>query len=174
MGVAGSGKTTVAAMLARRLGWDFEEGDSLHPSGNIDKMRAGHSLTDDDRAPWLDQVRQWIEERIDKGQNGLITCSALKRSYRDAINRRGLGVVFVFLEGSKETIAGRLAVRHGHFMPSSLLDSQLADLEPPDADEPAVAFGIGPPPQVIAQEIIDSLGLSGGRDDRVGATMGDR
>lgn len=162
MGVAGSGKTTVAALLAGRLGWSFEEGDALHPQANIEKMAAGHPLTDEDRWPWLARVADWIDERLDAGQDGLITCSALKRSYRDLINRRGIGVVFVYLAGSEETIAARLAARHGHFMPSSLLESQFADLEEPGADEPAVRIDIGPPPATIAQEIVDQFGLTEG------------
>jgi gluconokinase len=160
MGVSGCGKTTVAAILAGRLGWPFEEGDALHPQSNIDKMKAGHPLTDDDRWPWLENVAEWVEERLDAGENGLITCSALKRSYRDIVNRRGSGVVFVFLSGSRETIAARLAVRHGHFMPPSLLESQFADLEEPTSDEPEIRVDIGPAPGVIAQGIVDELGLS--------------
>ena len=160
MGVAGSGKTTVAATLSRRLGWAFQEGDDLHRPASIQKMRAGHPLTDEDRRPWLDEVAHWIDERLDSDENGLITCSALKRSYRDVINRRGEGVTFVFLMGSPETIAGRLAARHGHFMPSALLQSQFAELEPPESDEPAVTFDVGLPPGVIAQQIIDLLGPS--------------
>src|SRR5450755_2682685 len=119
MGVSGCGKTTVAAILAGRLGWRFEEGDALHPPANIAKMEAGHPLTDADRAPWLDRVADWIGARLDAGENGVITCSALKRSYRAVLDRRGSGVVFVYLAGSRETIAARLAARHGHFMPSS-------------------------------------------------------
>jgi carbohydrate kinase (thermoresistant glucokinase family) len=157
MGVAGSGKTTVATLLARSLGWPFEEGDALHPQSNIEKMAAGHPLTDADRRPWLEKVTEWVEARLDAGENGLIACSALKKSYRDVIDRRGSGVLFVYLAGSKETIAARLATRHGHFMPPSLLDSQLADLEEPGPDEPAMRFDIGPPPEVIAQEITDRL-----------------
>jgi gluconokinase len=160
MGVSGCGKTTLAAILAGRLGWPFEEGDAMHPESNIEKMAAGHPLTDADRAPWLQKVARWVEERLEAGENGLITCSALKRSYRDVINRRGSGVVFVFLAGSKETITARLAVRHGHFMPSSLLDSQFADLEEPTSDEPAIRVDVGPPPDVIAQGILEKLGLS--------------
>ncbi len=163
MGVAGSGKTTLAAMLAGRLGWKFEEGDNLHPAANIEKMRTGHPLSDEDRGPWLEQIARWVGGRLDAGENGIITCSGLKRAYRDAINRRGRGVVFVYLQGSRETIAGRLAARQGHFMPSGLLDSQLADLEPPGPDEPAIAFDVGPPPEVIAQAVVDSLGLTGRR-----------
>jgi len=160
IGVSGSGKTTVAAILAGRLGWPFEEGDAMHPQSNIEKMAAEHPLTDEDRAPWLERVASWVEERLDGGENGLITCSALKRSYRDVINRRGSGVVFVYLEGSKEAIAARLAARHGHFMPPSLLDSQFADLKEPASDEPAIRVDIGPPPEVIAQGILEKLGLS--------------
>ena len=160
MGVSGCGKTTVAAILASRLGWPFEEGDALHPQANIEKMAAGHSLTDVDRWPWLAKVADWIDKRLDAGENGLITCSALKRSYRDLINRRGSGVMFVFLAGSKETIAARLAARHGHFMRASLLDSQFADLDEPAADEPAIRVEIGPPAAEIAEQIIEEFGLA--------------
>jgi len=160
MGVSGCGKTTVAAILASRLGWPFEEGDALHPQANIEKMAAGHSLTDVDRWPWLAKVADWIDKRLDAGENGLITCSALKRSYRDLINRRGSGLMFVFLAGSKETIAARLAARHGHFMRASLLDSQFADLDEPAADEPAIRVEIGPPAAEIAEQIIEEFGLA--------------
>jgi carbohydrate kinase (thermoresistant glucokinase family) len=162
MGVAGSGKTTVAAILAGRLGWPFEEGDALHPQANIDKMAAGHPLTDEDRWPWLAKVADWIDEHLDAGESGLITCSSLKRSYRDLINRRGSGVEFVYLAGSKETIGARLTARHGHFMPPSLLDSQFADLQEPEPDEPATRIDIGPAPAQIAQQVVDRFGLSEG------------
>jgi gluconokinase/shikimate kinase len=160
MGVSGSGKSTVAAALASRLGWPFKEGDALHPQPNIEKMAAGHPLTDADRWPWLARVAEWIAGRLDAGENGLITCSALKRSYRDLINRRGQGLIFVFLAGSKETIAARLEARHDHFMRASLLDSQFAGLEEPDADEPAIRLDIGSPPAEIAEQIVEYLGLS--------------
>jgi gluconokinase len=160
MGVSGCGKSTVAAILASRLGWPFEEGDALHPQVNIEKMAAGHPLTDADRWPWLAKVADWIDERVDAGENGLITCSALKRSYRDLINRRGSGLIFIFLSGSKETIAARLAARHGHYMRASLLDSQFADLEEPAADEPAIRVDIGPPAAEIAELIMEDFGLS--------------
>ena len=160
MGVSGCGKTTVAAILAGRLRWPFEEGDALHPQANVEKMHAGHPLTDNDRAPWLERVADWVDERLDAGENGLITCSALKRSYREIIGRRGSGVVFVYLAGSREAIATRLAARHGHFMPSSLLDSQFADLEEPSASEPAIRVDVGPAPGVVAQSILEALGLS--------------
>lgn len=159
MGVSGCGKTTVAALLAGRFGWEFEEGDDLHPQSNVDKMHAGHPLDDDDRWPWLEKVADWIEEHLDAGRNGVITCSALKRSYREILNRRGTGVEFVFLAGSMDLISARIAARHGHFMPTSLLASQFADLEEPTAEEPAIRIDIGPAPQQIVRHIIDKLGL---------------
>jgi gluconokinase len=160
MGVSGCGKTTVAAILAGQLGWPFEEGDALHPQSNIDKMKAGHPLDDTDRAPWLEKIAEWADGCLDAGRSGVITCSALKRSYRDVINRRGSGVVFVYLAGSRETIAARLAARHGHFMPSALLDSQFADLEEPTADEPEIRVDVGPAPADIARMILEKLGLN--------------
>ena len=161
MGVSGCGKSTVAALLAGRLGWPFEEGDALHPRANVEKMAAGHPLTDADRAPWLQKVASWVEEQLDAGRSGLITCSGLKRAYRDVIDRRGSGVVFVYLSGTRETIAARLATRQGHYMPASLLDSQFADLEELAADEPAIRIDVGPPPSEIAQQIVDQLNLPG-------------
>jgi gluconokinase len=159
MGVSGCGKTTIAQVLAARLHWAFEEGDALHPQANVDKMAAGHPLDDADRAPWLAKVADWVDARLDAGECGVITCSALKRSYRDLIARRGEGVEFVYLHGSRALIASRLVARHGHFMPPSLLDSQFATLEEPAADEPAIRVEIGASPETIAAHIIDALGL---------------
>lgn len=159
MGVSGCGKSTVAGLLVDRLGWPFEEGDDLHPQANKDKMSSGHPLTDDDRWPWLEKVAEWVEGQLDAGENGLITCSSLKRSYRDVINRRGSGIVFVYLAGSRETISARLVARRGHYMPSSLLDSQFGDLEEPAPDEPEMRVDVGPPARVIAQHVIEALGL---------------
>jgi gluconokinase len=159
MGVSGSGKTTVAEILAGRLGWPFQEGDALHPRSSTDKMRAGQPLTDIDRQRWLELIAEWVEERLDAAENGIITCSALKRSYREVINRRGSGVLFVYLAGSRETIAERLTARQGHFMPSRLLDSQFDVLEEPGPDEPHIRVEIGPSPEVIAQRTLVELGL---------------
>ncbi|GAA3875812.1 gluconokinase [Leifsonia kafniensis] len=160
MGVSGCGKSTVAAMLAGRLHWEFEEGDSLHPAANIEKMAAGHPLTDADRMPWLALVADWIEGRLDAGENGVITCSALRRSYREIVNRRNSGVLFVYLAGSRELIESRMAARQGHFMPTALLDSQFATLEAPGSDEPAISVAIGRKPKAIAKSIITELHLT--------------
>ena len=157
MGVSGSGKSTVAAILAGQLGWDLQEGDDLHPGTNVDKMAAGIALTDDDRWPWLDRVADWIRDHTMAGVPGIITCSALKRVYRDRL--RGEHVVFVHIAGSKESIGKRLAARTDHFMPTSLLDSQFAALEPPDRDENALEVAIGRKPADEAAEIIRRLHL---------------
>lgn len=161
MGVSGCGKSTVAALLAGRYGWPFDEGDSLHPQSNVDKMRAGHPLTDDDRKPWLEKVALWIEQQLDAGRNGVITCSALKRSYRDTLNRRGHGVTFVYLAGDFDTIAARLALRQGHYMPPTLLQSQFDSLEEPQPDEPAIRIDIGPSPAQLVQSVTEQLKLKG-------------
>ena len=160
MGVSGSGKTTVARIIAERLHWAFEEGDALHPPANVAKMAAGHPLTDEDRAPWLAKVADWVDARLDAGESGVITCSALKRKYRELIDRRGERVEFVYLHGSRELIATRLATRQGHFMPSSLLDSQFATLEEPAADEPVIRVEIGAAPESVAADVLAALGLA--------------
>jgi len=138
MGVSGSGKTTLALALAARLGCPFIDGDDLHPAQNVAKMRSGEALTDADRAPWLLRVRGWIAEHVSTGQPGVIACSALKRLYRDGL-RAGLPTVtFVALDVDRASLAERLSDRRGHFMPASLLDSQLAQYERPTMDEGAV------------------------------------
>ncbi len=157
MGVSGSGKSTVAGILAGQLGWDLEEGDDLHPAANVTKMHSVIPLTDEDRWPWLDRVAAWISEHTAAGLPGIITCSALKRIYRDRM--RGDNVVFVHLAGTKDTIAHRLNARMDHFMPGALLDSQLSTLEPPGADENTVVIDVGRPPAQEAAEIIERLGL---------------
>jgi gluconokinase len=136
MGVSGSGKTTLGTRLAQALGVPFEEGDNLHPPANIAKMKAGEPLTDADRAPWLDAVAGWIEGRLLDGRGGVVSCSALKRIYRDRLRRAdAAGLRFVLLDPSPEMLRDRLAHRRHHFMPPSLLDSQLATLERPTPDE---------------------------------------
>jgi carbohydrate kinase (thermoresistant glucokinase family) len=159
MGVSGAGKSTIAALLAERLGWAFEEGDSLHPKANVEKMAAGIPLTDDDRWPWLAKVADWIDGRLDTGENGIITCSALRRSYRNVINRRGVGVEFVYLAVDKTELEERVEHREGHFMPPSLLDSQLATLEPPIPPEPAIQVDAGTDAQLVVDRVMRQLGL---------------
>ena len=159
MGVSGSGKSTIAAALAERLGWPFEEGDSLHPAANVAKMTAGVPLTDDDRWPWLAKVADWIDGRLDTGENGVVTCSALKLSYRAVLNRRGQGVEFVYLALDRSELQERLDHRTGHFMPRSLLDSQLDALEAPGATEPAITVDAGSDPQLTVDRILRQLGL---------------
>jgi len=160
MGVSGAGKSTIAQELAARLGWAFEEGDSLHPEANIAKMHAGMPLTDADREPWLKRVAAWIDGQRAKKQPGIITCSALKRSYRQIIIDRRPEARLVYLRGSREVIARHLAGRDGHFMPASLLQSQIDTLEEPGPDEDPLIIDLGPPPSEIAEAIIRLLGAS--------------
>jgi gluconokinase len=157
MGVSGSGKSTVGRALVERLGWEFAEGDDMHPAANIAKMEAGVALTDDDRWSWLAEVSAWIRRHTDSGQPGVVTCSALKRRYRDVL--RGDHVVFVYLAGNRDEITRRLAQRHGHYMPAALLDSQFDTLEPPAEDENAITIDVATTPGREADEIIHRLGL---------------
>ena len=157
MGVAGSGKTTVAGLLAERLGWDRQEGDELHPAANVAKMASGQPLTDDDRWPWLDRVAAWIDDHRAQGRPGVITCSALKHEYRDRLARPG--VVFVHLAGGRATIADRLDQRVGHYMPPSLLNSQFETLEPLGDDEAGIVIDAGQAPESEVAEVVKRLGL---------------
>ena len=156
-GDSGCGKSTIAGVQAGRLGWPLAEGDDFHPAANVAKMAAGHPLDDADRAPWLARIRQWMDAQEAEGRSGIVTCSALKRRYRDVL--RDGEVVFVYLHGTREQLLARLTARQGHFMPASLLDSQLADLEPPEPDERAIQIDIGPSPAVQARTILDKIGL---------------
>lgn len=160
MGPAGTGKSTVAALLAGRLGWDLQEGDDLHPAANVAKMAAGHALNDDDRGPWLDRVAAWIDGQIAAGRPGVITCSALKRRYRDVLRRDD--VTFVLLMGDPALVLERLLRRQGHFMPPSLLTSQFNALEIPDADEQAIRVDLDMTPQDQVDTVIARLHLSRG------------
>jgi gluconokinase len=160
MGVAGSGKSSVMAALAARLGWPALEGDSLHPPANVAKMAAGLPLTDADRAPWLDAIGRWIDERVAERRSSLVTCSALRRSYRDALRRGRPSVWFVHLSAPPHVLAARMTRREGHFMPASLLDSQLATLEPLGPDEPGTSIETLAPPDDLADELIGALRLA--------------
>jgi carbohydrate kinase (thermoresistant glucokinase family) len=138
MGVSGAGKTTVAQELHRLLGWVFQEGDDLHPPANVEKMRAGHPLNDEDRKPWLEAVARWIDARLAANEPGIITCSDLKRAYRRITVGDRKGVTLVYLEGDERLIAERISRRKHRYMPASLLRSQFETLEPPGADEHAL------------------------------------
>ena len=160
MGVAGAGKSTLAAALAERLGWPFQEGDSLHPAGNIAKMAAGRALDDADRAPWLDAVAGWIETTARRGENGVVTCSALKRAYRERLTAGAAPVRIAHVAGDRDLIAGRLAERRGHFMPPGLLDSQFATLEPLGADEGALIVDARWALEDQVEAVLRALGLT--------------
>ena len=157
MGVSGSGKSTLGLALAKRLGWPFQEGDDLHPAGNIAKMSAGVPLTDADRAPWLAAVGAWIAGCLADGGGGVITCSALKAAYRRTLTEERPVVRLVYLEGSKSLIAKRVTVRTDHFMPASLVDSQFADLEPPGPEENAILVSIDQPIDEQIETVVAAL-----------------
>jgi gluconokinase len=156
-GVSGSGKSTVAALLAAALGCQFQEGDDLHPPENVEKMRRGTSLTDADRMPWLRKIAAEIDGWRAREECGVLTCSALKRSYRDIIIGDRRDVVLLYLRGSRELIHQRMVARHGHFMPVALLDSQFATLEEPTPDEHPITVDVGGNPADIAHEIVRHL-----------------
>lgn len=157
MGVSGSGKSTVARLLANELDRVFAEADEFHPAANIAKMESGVPLTDRDREPWLRSLRDWISEQDAAGRSTVVTCSALRRAYRDVLREATARVVFVHLHGSRELIAGRLSGRTGHFMPPSLLDSQFAALEPLGEDEDGITVDVASSPAEIAAAVIDTV-----------------
>lgn len=157
MGVSGSGKSTIAALLAAALGCQFREGDDLHPPENVEKMRAGRPLTDADRMPWLRKIAEEIDDWRARGVWGVLTCSALKRSYREIIIGDRHSVALVYLKGSRELVRRRMAARHEHFMPVGLLDSQFATLEEPTPDEAPIIVDVGGKPADIAREIVRQL-----------------
>jgi gluconokinase len=154
MGVSGAGKSTIAKALAERLNCELVEGDSLHPPGNVDKMSRGIPLGDDDRMPWLQAIAARIEVARRARRPIVVTCSALKRTYRDTLCDGRHDVGFVYLRGAKELIAARLAARKNHFMPAKLLDSQFAALQEPGADEPSIMVPIEPAPDLIVESIV--------------------
>ena len=158
MGVSGSGKSTIAEKLAERLHWTFEDADWFHPPANIAKMKAGTPLTDDDRWPWLAAIAAWIDRIEREGTHGIVACSALKRSYRAALVRdKPDAVRVVYLDGSKAVIADRMAHRHGHFMPTGLLDSQFDALEVPGPDEAPITVSVARMPEEIVEDAIRQL-----------------
>jgi gluconokinase len=155
MGVAGSGKTTVGAMLAGRLGWQYADADDFHPAANVEKMAAGHPLTDEDRWPWLHAIAAWIDVQIAAGQPAVVSCSALHRAYRDVFRRPE--VQMMYLNGSRSLIEARLASRQGHFFKREMLDSQFATLEEPEPDEHVITVSIDGTPLQVVDRILAEL-----------------
>jgi len=171
-GVSGSGKTTVGSMLAGRLGWRFADADGFHAAANIAKMRAGIPLADEDRWPWLRAIGAWMDERIRAGESAVVTCSALKRAYRDELLDGRPQARLVFLAVDRDVVARRLTARHGHFFPVQLLDSQLAALEPIGPGERAVSIvPADDPVQTVADIIaVFRLGADPGSDAAAGVS----
>jgi gluconokinase len=157
MGVSGSGKSTIGEMLAARLGWNYEDGDRFHPASNVAKMSAGQPLTDEDRWPWLRAIADEIDRICEAGQHAVIACSALKRAYRDILVHGRNDVRIIYLDGTEQLIAGRLARRKGHFMPPGLLASQFKTLEPPGEGENPLTVSIDAPVDAIVDDIISQL-----------------
>lgn len=163
MGVSGAGKTTIARTLADRLGWVFGDADEHHSEASVAKMEAEIPLTDEDRIPWLGDVRDWISEQNAKSENTAVACSALKRAYRDILREAEARLVFVHLTADYEILSSRLGSRTGHFMPRRLLDSQLADLEPLEPDEAGITVDVSGPPEQIVATVLKELHFSGER-----------
>jgi gluconokinase len=164
MGVSGSGKTTLAEGLAAHLRWRFQEGDDLHPAANVAKMSRGEPLTDADREPWLGALGRWLDERVAAGEDAVLTCSALRRTYRDRLRDGRPGVVFCHVSPPVEVLERRLQERRGHYMPASLLPSQLATLEPLEPDEPGMTVSGDDSPADVLSEALRGLGLCEGVD----------
>ncbi|MGA5422262.1 gluconokinase [Streptomyces lavendulocolor] len=155
MGVAGTGKTTIGPLVAERLGVPYAEGDDFHPEANIAKMSVGVPLDDDDRWPWLDAIGRWAHGRA--GLGGVVSSSALKRAYRDRLRTAAPGAVFLHLTGDRALIEERMAARRGHFMPTALLDSQFAALQPLGDDEAGVTVDVSGGPEDIADRAVAAL-----------------
>jgi len=157
-GVSGAGKTTIGKLLAEQFGWRFYEADDFHPSANIEKMRNGRPLTDEDRSPWLERLREQITRSLAAKENAVLACSALKRAYRERL-RVSDDVKFVFLRGNYALIERQLGRRRGHFMNPALLQSQFADLEKPESDEDAITIELGQSPEELVEQIKAKLNL---------------
>ncbi|MFG2002003.1 gluconokinase [Spirillospora sp. NPDC048911] len=160
MGVSGSGKTTVGTKVAELLGWEYADADDFHPPANIEKMRSGHPLNDDDRKPWLEAIAAWIRGHLESGTSGVVSCSGLKRRYRDLLTAGHPQVRIAYLDGDRDLIAGRMRERGGHFFQVEMLDSQFRDLEPPAPDENALYVPITGTPDETAELIVKGLGLT--------------
>jgi carbohydrate kinase (thermoresistant glucokinase family) len=170
MGVSGSGKSTIASMLAQRLHWVYEDADWFHPKSNIEKMHHGEPLDDQDRWPWLHAIADWIDTTRGAGEHGVVACSALKRAYRDILIGNRHDVRLVFLKGDRDLIARRIAARSDHFMPTTLLESQFATLEVPKADERPIVVSIAPHPREIVETIVRQLGVESAAADATDAS----
>ena len=157
MGVSGAGKSTLGRALAARGGFDFQEGDDLHSPGNRAKMASGRPLTDADRVPWLDRIAAWIDRELETRRSGVIACSVLKRAYRSRIGVGRPDIVLVFLDGPRDVLAQRLAMRRGHFMPPQLLESQLEDLEPPAEVERPIKIDLRQPIEAQVDAVFAAL-----------------
>ncbi len=168
MGVSGSGKSTIAAMLAHRVHWLYEDGDWFHPKKNIEKMHHGEPLNDEDRWPWLHAIADWIDATRHSGNHGIVACSALKRAYRDILIGNRRDVRLIYLKGDPDLIARRIAARADHFMPPKLLDSQFRTLEEPTADERPLIVSIVPHPREIVETVVKKLNI----DTAVSAEIG--
>ncbi|NPC96578.1 gluconokinase [Nocardioides sp. zg-DK7169] len=165
MGVSGVGKTTIAKGISTLTGWTFAEGDAFHPEANVAKMHEGHPLTDEDRWPWLRAIGDWMSAEIAAGRSAVVTCSALRRSYRDLLREGRPEVEFCHLAAQEDLVGDRLSHRGGHFMPPSLLPSQYAALEPLEPDEPGVTVSVeGSVPDVLARAV-ESLHLPAPRTE---------
>jgi gluconokinase len=160
MGVSGSGKSTVGALLAGKLNWPYADADSFHSAANVAKMAAGHPLTDEDRGPWLHAIRAWIDERVRDGAPGVVTCSALKRAYRDVL--RAPGSTMVYLHGTRAQIQQRMVARQGHFFKLDMLDSQFAALQEPTPEEHVITVPIGGTPTEIVDAILAAISADRG------------
>ena len=168
MGVSGSGKSTIGEKLAERIGWRYEDGDRFHPASNVAKMSAGQPLTDEDRWPWLHAIADEIDRVCKAGGRAVIACSALKHAYRDILVHGRCDVRIVYLQGTRELIAARLAARKNHFMPPDLLDSQFKTLEPPDPGENPVTVSIDATVDTIVDDIVRGLRLGTAKSDANG------